>query len=263
MKNKHKTFRFLSSLNDIKKFLSNFSTREEKKEIINLKQRLKSKTVYPYNTNDAYKLYNLIIKSKRLCALEFGSGWSTLIIAKALFDLKKTYLKDANKLRKQDKFCLYVVETSHKWKKITEKRIPKEIKKEIKIKFLVTQSQMSLFNNKICTLYKKLPNCNPDFIYLDGPHIGDTKRNVSGINFSKNIDFTPMSGDLLLIENILIPGTIIHIDGRKNNFYFLKNNFQRNWKIFDYTKKDYFSLKLNDKPLGIYNKRVLKYFNDD
>ena len=72
-----------------------------------------------------------------------------------------------------------------------------------------------------------------------------------------------MSGDLLLIENILIPGTIIHIDGRKNNFYFLKNNFKRNWKIFDYSKKDYFSLKLNDNPLGIYNKRVLKYFNDD
>ena len=28
---------------------------------------------------------------------------------------------------------------------------------------------MSTFNGRICTQYKKLPLCNPDFIYLDGP----------------------------------------------------------------------------------------------
>ena len=28
---------------------------------------------------------------------------------------------------------------------------------------------MSTFNNRICTQYKNLPLCNPDFIYLDGP----------------------------------------------------------------------------------------------
>ena len=28
---------------------------------------------------------------------------------------------------------------------------------------------MTTFNGRIATEFKKLPNCNPDFIYLDGP----------------------------------------------------------------------------------------------
>ena len=72
MKNKRTLiFKFFG---DIKNFIK--STREEK-ENINLKEA-KSKTVYPYNTNDAYKLYNLII-IKRLCALEFGLDGALII----------------------------------------------------------------------------------------------------------------------------------------------------------------------------------------
>ena len=37
---------------------------------------------------------------------------------------------------------------------------------------------MSIFNDRICTQYKKLPLCNPDFIYLDGPYQFNVKKDL-------------------------------------------------------------------------------------
>lgn len=245
---------FLSKIK--KNNIKNFNTYK------NFKKRLDQKQSYDPDINDCVNLYNTILKTKRLCVLEFGSGWSTLVIAKALYDLKKKYLQKVKKIRKQDIFCLYVIETSLKWKKITLSRIPNYIKKEIKIKIGVSNVLMSKYKNSICSTYKKIPNCNPDFIYVDGPHIKDIKGNINNINFSKNNDFTPMSGDLLMLENIFIPGTIIYIDGRKNNFYFLKNNFKRNWKSQIDKKNDICTFILKDNSLGIHNNKLLKFYNN-
>lgn len=88
---------------------------------------------------------------------------------------------------------------------------------------------MTTFNHRICTEYEKLPLVNPDFIYLDGPGQECSIGSNSGINV-KHQDFMPMSIDILKIENFLIPGTIILVDGRTINARFLKNNFQRSWK---------------------------------
>ena len=41
---------------------------------------------------DLYRLYNLIFQNKRTTVLEFGCGWSSVIIVKALIDLKKNTL---------------------------------------------------------------------------------------------------------------------------------------------------------------------------
>ena len=40
---------------------------------------------------------------------------------------------------------------------------------------------MTTFNDLIYTKYKRLPLCNPDFIYLDGPDQFNIK-NVNGIS---------------------------------------------------------------------------------
>ena len=45
---------------------------------------------------------------------------------------------------------------------------------------------MTLFNGRICTQYKKLPLCNPDFIYLDGPDQFNVQKKVNNINISIN-----------------------------------------------------------------------------
>lgn len=250
--------------NKILNFLKNFKQNNINYFGNNIKysKRLRQNESYNYEIKDCVNLYNKIVKTRRLCILEFGSGWSTLIIAKALYDLKKKYFKKAKKIRKKDIFCLYVIETSSKWKNLSISRIPNYIKKEIKITAGVSGVIMSKYRDRICNIYKKIPNCNPDFIYIDGPHIKDIKGHINNINFSKNNDFTPMSGDALMLENIFIPGTIIYLDGRKNNFHFLKNNFQRNWKSKSDKKNDIHYFTLKDDSLGIYNDKLLRFYKN-
>ena len=66
---------------------------------------------------------------------------------------------------------------------------------------------MTTFNNRICTQYKKLPLCNPDFIYLDGPGQFIVK-NINGIS-TIHKDMMPMVSDILKFEYFYTPGTII------------------------------------------------------
>lgn len=67
------------------------------------------------------------------------------------------------------------------------------------------------FNNHIATEFKRLPICNPDFIYLDGPDQFKVKKDINGIS-TKHDDLIPLSCDLLKIEYFLIPGRIILVD---------------------------------------------------
>ena len=69
----------------------------------------------------------------------------------------------------------------------------------------------------------------------------------------------PISGDLLLMEYMLLPGCRIIVDGRKTNARFLKNNFQRNWKYSENDKFDFCEFQLNEKPIGNINKKQIKF----
>ena len=50
---------------------------------------LKTSNPYKPDLRDLYNLYHLIILNKRTTVLEFGTGWSSLIISLALSDLKE------------------------------------------------------------------------------------------------------------------------------------------------------------------------------
>ena len=73
----------------------------------------------------------------------------------------------------------------------------------MKIKNLVhynfSDVEMTRFNGRIATEYKKLPLCNPDFIYLDGPDQFKVKKNINNISTSHK-DMMPMACDILKIE---------------------------------------------------------------
>ena len=47
------------------------------------------KSPYPPDLLDLYYLYEIIRLNKRITILEYGSGWSTLILYKALLNLKQ------------------------------------------------------------------------------------------------------------------------------------------------------------------------------
>ena len=215
--------------------------------------------------DDLYNLYQYILINKRTTVLEFGSGWSTLIFSLVLRELRNKFSKEVRLLRRNNPFELFVIENEKKYLKITKNRILKfneylKIRDPIKINYVLTDVEMSTFNNRICTKYKKLPLCNPDFIYLDGPSQFNVKKDINGIS-TRHYDMLPMVSDILMLEHFYTPGTIIVCDGRAANAKFLKDNFQRSWRYLNDKKTDQHIFHLNDPILGEYNKLQIKFYN--
>ena len=145
---------------------------------------------------------------------------------------------------------------------MTKKRLDKfkkKLKLRNKINFQFSDVIMSSFNKRIVTEYKKLPLCNPDFIYLDGPNQFKVKGDINGISTRHN-DMMPMVCDILKFEYFLTPGTIIVTDGRAANAKFLKDNFKRNWTYKSDVSQDQHIFYLNDPCLGKYNRLQLEFY---
>ena len=215
---------------------------------------------YKPELDDLYRLYELIKINKRTTVLEFGCGWSSLVISLALSELKKKH--QIQNLRRNNPFELFIVDNEKKYLKLTKTKILKN-KKKLNLTninhFIYSEVNMTLFKGVISTEYKKLPICSPDFIYLDGPDQFKIKGNVNGINLNHN-DMMPIACDLIKIEYLLTPGTMIVVDGRTANARFLKDHFRRKWYYRYYEKYDQHIFYLNEKPLGKFNKNQLEFY---
>ena len=169
-------------------------------------------------------------------------------------------------LRRNNPFELFVLENEKKYLNISKNRIKKfnkylKINNPIKINYLLSDVEMTTFNDRICSQYKKLPLCNPDFIYLDGPDQFNIKGKINGFS-TRHKNLMPMASDILKIEYFLVPGTIILVDGRASNTRFLKDHFKRKW-IYNYdNKSDLHSFLLDEKPLGKKNLKILKLYKN-
>jgi len=254
------------------KTIENFFIKKGLKKLVDLSkeknlsvnQMVISKPYIP-KLGDLYRLYQYILINKRTTILEFGSGWSTLIFSLALNELSNKFSYEVKKLRRNNPFELYVVENEKKYLNVTKNRILKfnkdlKIKKPIRIKYFLSDVEMTTFQNKICTHYKKLPLCNPDFIYLDGPDQFKVKKNINGIS-TRHKDMMPMVSDILKFEYFYTPGTIIVCDGRAANANFLKDHFKRRWKYINDRKNDQHLFYLSEPVLGKYNKLQLEFYN--
>ena len=101
-----------------KDFFNFLKIKKENKKLI------QDKPYYP-ELNDLYRLSKFIIENKRTTILEFGTGWSTLVILSALIELEKKYLIKIKDLRKKDKFKMFVVDNEKKYMNISKNRILK------------------------------------------------------------------------------------------------------------------------------------------
>ena len=254
------------NLNYIKKYFLNHKlnilfNKKNYNHNIKFQPNIPQQKIIPPDLNDLYYIHQLILLNKRLTILEFGSGWSSLILLHALNLNKKKYTNKTNNLRIHELFQLYILETSKKYLLNTKKRNSLFFSKSERknINYFLSKIKMTTFNNRFCTEYLNLPIVNPDFIYLDGPSPYDVSNNIFGFT-TAHPDMMPMASDILKIENFLVPGTIILIDGRTANTTFLLNNFQRKWKYFKLKFCDFHVLVLNDPPLGEHNKRQLKFY---
>lgn len=212
---------------------------------------------------DLYRLYQFAVLNKRTTILEFGSGWSSLIFSYALNFLNKKYKNDMKTLRRNNPFELFLLENEKKYLDITKKELVKFNKKlnnQTKIHYCYSRVKMTKFNDRICTEFEKLPLCNPDFIYLDGPGQFSVKGDINKFS-TRHKDMMPMTCDILKIEYFLTPGTIIIVDGRGANSKFLLDNFKRKW-IYKYQKEfDQHIFYLDDPILGKYNKKQLDFYS--
>jgi len=251
------------SLNKIKEFFKKKklfdlikSSSQKEKNILNLK----SNSPYKPDLRDLYNLYQFIILNKRTTILEFGCGWSSLVFSLALSELKRKYKTD--KIRRQNPFELFILDNENKFLKITKKRIQAnkaKLKLISKVNYTFASIKMVNHLGNISTEYTTLPQCNPDFIYLDGPDQFNVKGKVNNISTAHK-DFMPMSCDILKIENFLIPGTIIVTDGRKANARYLQRNLKRKWRYYENKLSDQVIFYLDEKPLGIINKKLLNFY---
>ena len=259
-------------LNKSQKFIENFFIKKGLKLLVDFSKKKKLSTnqmianeAYIPELDDLYNLYQYVFINKRTTILEFGSGWSSLILSLALNELANKFSNEVKKLRRNNPFELFVIENEKKYLDITKNRILKfnkylKIKKPINVKYFLSDVEMTTFKDRICTQYKKLPLCNPDFIYLDGPDQFKVKKDINGIS-TRHKDMMPMVCDILKFEYFYTPGTIIVCDGRAANVRFLKNHFQRKWKYVNDKKNDQHIFLLVDPALGKYNKLQLEFYD--
>lgn len=212
---------------------------------------------YVPELDDLTRLHFLANTRKAITILEFGTGYSTIVLADALYKNKQKYQQHvSDNLRCSNPFELHCVDADKDFLKISEERIPEHLK-EI-VHFHHSNVVMGKFNDRICTYYEKIPNIRPDLIYLDGPDQFIAKGSIHGVT-TAHPDRMVMSADLLTIEHFLQPGTFILVDGRTANSRFLKSNFQRDWSYKEDRINDINMFELTEPPLGVINKKHLEF----
>jgi hypothetical protein len=201
------------------------------------------------NSVDLARIHRLIIQRRPFTTLEFGTGFSTLVIAHALKQNKQAFEGKSNKpeLKNPPSFLHYSVDANEFWLNNTQKMLPSELNEFVV--FCHSSCEVVLFNGQLSHQYTNLPDIDPQFIYLDGPDPNDVKGNVNGLTFS-NSTRTVMSSDLLMMESIFTPGVFILVDGRTNNARFLQRNFQRNYDMVHYPETDVTTFELKEAYLG-------------
>ena len=275
-KNLEKKIRFPKRISDnnqiLKKLEKVFNDKPFFEDFLNRSKKIEKKELNPNSmfqdhsykpqTNDLMRLYEFIILNKRTTVLEFGSGWSTLIISIALNQLKKKYEHEIKELRRSDPFKIFTVENEKKFLNVTKKRVLnfskcKNLPKNIFYHF--AECNLCLYENKYAIEYTSLPICNPDFIYIDGPDIFNVKGQINKFSYGHQ-DIMPIICDILKMEYFLIPGTIILMDGRTANAQFLADNFKRKWLYYHDKVNDQNVLFLDAPSLGKLNNRLLDFY---
>ncbi|HBH32764.1 MAG: hypothetical protein N839_0016505 [Desulfofustis sp. PB-SRB1] len=201
---------------------------------------------------DLARLHKMIRARKCFTVLEFGVGFSTIVMADALKKNKEEWAQLEKKpdIRNRFMFDLFSVDASAHWIERSRRRFPTNLIDYVT--FLRSSVHIGRFNGQICHYYDTLPDIVPDFIYLDGPNPKDVQGEINGLSFQCD-ERTVMAADILLMESTLLPGTCIVIDGRTNNARFLERNLSRNYSVSWDPEGDVTIMELQEKRLGPFN----------
>ena len=231
---------------------------DESLRIENITDKRMSKNPYPPNLLDLYYIHEFIRLNRRVNILEYGSGWSTVVIHFALKNLKLK-LKNKTYERCYNPFQLISLDDNKKFISISKKRLSTFSKDTKDVKFFYSRVVMDMYNEKYCSKYINHPNISPDFIYIDGPDQFNVKGKINNFTINDKV-MMPMISDVLRFEHFLVPGTIILFDGRQANVRFFKSNLQRKWSDFHIDETGQHIFFLNEKPLGPIQIKQLAFY---
>ena len=117
----------------------------------------------------------MILKRKAFNFLEFGSGYSSLIVAHAMRILDEnfsSYVKDNFLI--PDPFKVYSLEESKYFQKVSKERIKDPYKKYSNI--IHSNVRLDIYNGKFATFYEKFPNIYLTLFMLMDPHLFLVKK---------------------------------------------------------------------------------------
>lgn len=211
---------------------------------------------------DLARLHFLCLKRKAMTVLEFGSGYSTVVMADAMARLHHRFAPwAARNLRVEDPFHVHAVEEAHRFVEITRQRLQAAaVSDHASVRH--SSVEIHLHDSRLSTVYSKLPNVAPDLIYLDGPSQYATAQEINGLSLASKARM-PMSSDILRFEFLLEPGALIVVDGRTANARFLQAYLRRNWAYRHLPQGDIHLFELQEAPLGKYNRRKLEFCLDE
>lgn len=206
----------------------------------------------PPEPADLARLHRIARRRKSFTVLEFGLGYSTIVLADALRKNQEDWerLPERPPIRNRFMFQLFSVDASEDWIRNIKSRLPSHLVERVHIQR--SEVEIGTYCGQLCHYYKKIPDIVPDFIYLDGPSPKDVQGEINGLSFQCD-ERTVMSGDLLLMEPTFLPGTFILVDGRTNNARFLARNFKRRYEIHWDRAEDFTTFELKEERLGKYN----------
>ncbi|WP_028571393.1 hypothetical protein [Desulfonatronum lacustre] len=209
--------------------------------------------------DDLARLYMLVRERKPFHILEFGSGFSTIVMASAL---KQNWEECRDILARQSgsqavRQILYErpqmvsIESSKKWMLNTREKVEKGGLAEF-TDIVFSNVSIAEYQGQVCHFYDELPDVVPDFVYMDGPDPSTVKGSINGISFKRS-KRTVMSGDILKYESTLLPSFFMIVDGRTNNARFLQRMLLRKYDVIYHKKADVTTFQLKEPRLGIKN----------
>lgn len=152
----------------------------------------------PQGYADLWALYRMARRHSPLVVWEFGSGQSTLVLARALRDNGAGYL--------------YSMDAAKEWAESTAEAMPESLRPFCQVLHSpveeVTIHGIPGFRHTV------LPDRMPTLVYLDGPALTAERQ---------------VAVDMLDIEPRLSPGFVLVIDDRKANTHFLREHLTRNY----------------------------------
>ena len=219
---------------------------------------------YPPLIEDLWSLYENIVKRRVVSILEYGSGWSTLVLALALEHNKKIYGDlVSSEIRHPNPFHLMTVDSSRSFSKIAVRRAEEYTTTEIVS--VVSKSKLVEIESQICNVFTNVPPFTADFVYIDGPDSSQVKGTIRGFHprfgDRERKYGMPMTADLIGLEFFLWPGSTIVVDGRGANANFLRKILKRDWQYSynSFTNQHFFDLV--EPSWGKYSQKLLELKN--